>query len=146
MLPAGAHLTLLDASSAMLERGRRRLGPFGTSERVALRVGDLCQLPFEVGAVQRIFHFGVLHCLDQPSRALSEFRRALHPLGELWLSSLVLGRPLGDRLLGRLHEGRHIGVPKSAQEVLDLVQSEGFRVERHWTRGSLLFLRAAHRH
>ncbi len=136
-------LTLYDASRGMLERGRRRLEAQGTRlDHVRFVQGDLERLPFREASFSVVFHFGVLHCLDRPSRAIDEFHRALIPGGRLYLSCLVLGRSRGDQLLGRLARAGHIAKPRTRREVDRMLARSGFRIMRARSIGSFYFLEA----
>jgi len=78
----GAIVTGLDASPAMVELARRRLG-----EHADLHVADLSQpLPFADGAFDDVVVSLVLHYLQDWTAPLAELRRVLKPGGRLMLS------------------------------------------------------------
>lgn len=78
----GAIVTGFDASPAMVELARRRLG-----ERAALHVADLSQpLPFADAAFDDVVSSLVLHYLRDWTAPLAELRRVLKPGGRLILS------------------------------------------------------------
>ncbi|MGW4501083.1 class I SAM-dependent methyltransferase [Micromonospora sp. NPDC004336] len=78
----GAVVTGFDASPAMVELARKRLG-----EDADLRVADLGQpLPFDDGAFDDVVASLVLHYLRDWKAPLSELRRVLRPGGRLLLS------------------------------------------------------------
>jgi SAM-dependent methyltransferase len=78
----GAIVTGFDASPAMVELARQRLG-----EDAALHVADLSQpLPFADGAFDDVVASLVLHYLRDWTAPLAELRRVLKPGGRLILS------------------------------------------------------------
>ena len=78
----GAIVTGVDASAAMLELARRRLG--GDAD---LRVADLGDpLPFADGAFDDVIASLVLHYLEDWTAPLAELRRVLRPGGRLIVS------------------------------------------------------------
>ncbi|MFK5688321.1 class I SAM-dependent methyltransferase [Ornithinimicrobium sp. LYQ92] len=82
LLARGAHVSGVDASAAMVDLARGRLG-----EEVDLRVADLgAPLPFEDAAFDVVVASLVLHYLQDWSVALSELRRVLRPGGRLLVS------------------------------------------------------------
>jgi SAM-dependent methyltransferase len=131
-------LTLLDASIGMLNRARRRLG----ARRTEWVQADLRALPFGPARFANVFHFGVLHCIDDAALVLHELARVTHPGGRLSLSSLTLGRPRGDAFLRRLARSRHVAEPRRPEQVLDAVQEAGFALRSHHQHGSFLFIEA----
>jgi SAM-dependent methyltransferase len=131
-------LTLLDASSGMLARARRRLDPH-EAEWVQ---GDLRALPFEAEHFANVFHFGVLHCISETARVLSELARVTRPGGKLFLSCLVLGRSRGDAFLRRLERARHVAEPRRAEHYVIAIEQAGFTLRTQRLRGSFLFVEA----
>ncbi len=78
----GAKVTGFDASAAMIELARQRLG-----EDATLHVADLSQpLPFTDGAFDDVVASLVLHYLQDWAAPLAELRRVLRPGGRLILS------------------------------------------------------------
>jgi SAM-dependent methyltransferase len=133
-------LTLLDASATMLARAARRLGPPAGPTRFMR--ADLRTLPFEPARFAAVFHFGVLHCLDERARVLSELARVVRPGGRLFLSCLTLGRPRGDAFLRRLARAGQVATPFEAQHVLETTERAGWKLLERRQRGSFLFLEA----
>lgn len=79
---AGAVVTGLDASAAMIELARRRLG-----DDADLHVADLAApLPFPDGAFDDVVASLVLHYLEDWAGPLAELRRVLRPGGRLLVS------------------------------------------------------------
>lgn len=84
----GAVVSGIDASAAMLELARRRLG-----EDADLRVADLGEpLPFADAEFDDVVASLVLHYLQDWSGALAELRRVLRPGGRLMVS---VNHPVG---------------------------------------------------
>lgn len=78
----GAEVTGVDASTAMLELARQRLGP-----DTDLRLADLASpLPFADGAFDDVVASLVLHYLQDWGPTLTELRRVLTPGGRLLVS------------------------------------------------------------
>lgn len=78
----GAIMTGVDASPAMLDLARRRLGPDAD-----LRLADLSRpLPFADASFDDVVSSLVLHYLEDWSAPLAELRRVLTPGGRLILS------------------------------------------------------------
>jgi len=135
-------LTLLDGSSAMLARARRRLRSSADDPRIQLIQGDLYALPFASARFANVFQFGVLHCLERPERSLAELSRVAQPGAPLFLSCLVLGRKRGDAFLVRLQRAGHIAAPRTSDEVKTLIEHAGFSVKSSKILGSFLFVEA----
>lgn len=71
----------IDASDAMVAAAARRSGRANT----AYLRGDACALPFEDGTFDAACSAGVIHLLEEPTRALEEIVRVLAPGGRLAL-------------------------------------------------------------
>jgi SAM-dependent methyltransferase len=82
LLAKGAVVTGFDASPAMVELARQRLGG-----KAAVQVADLSRpLPFADGAFDDVVVSLVLHYLRDWTAPLAELRRVLRPGGRLMLS------------------------------------------------------------
>ncbi len=78
----GAHVTGFDASPAMVDLARNRLG-----EGAAIHVADLAErLPFDDAEFDDVVTSLVLHYLPDWTAPLAEMRRVLRPGGRLLLS------------------------------------------------------------
>jgi ubiquinone/menaquinone biosynthesis C-methylase UbiE len=78
----GAIVTGFDASPAMIDLARHRLG-----EDADVRVGDLGQpLPYDDGSFDEVVASLVLHYLEDWAGPLAELRRVLRPGGRLLVS------------------------------------------------------------
>lgn len=85
---AGCRVSGLDASPAMLEVARRRLG-----STASLRLGDATHLPFPDHAFDLVLASTVLHEMPAEVRAatLGEMRRVLRPGGRILLTDFEAG-------------------------------------------------------
>jgi SAM-dependent methyltransferase len=104
---AGARLSGIDLTSRAVEHVRKRLGLFGLTSRLA--TGDAENLPFESGAFDVVYAWGVIHHSPDTPRAVAEIHRVLRPGGQarimiyhtwslvgymLWMRyALLRGRP-----------------------------------------------------
>jgi len=107
----GAQVSGFDASAAMLELARRRLGP-----DVDLRVADLGEpLPYPDAAFDDVVASLVLHYLRDWGPALAELRRVLVPGGRLIAS---VDHPFALTLLRRLagEKADYFGVTARTEE------------------------------
>lgn len=77
---AGAHVTGVDLTDHSVRLVRRRLELEGLDGDV--RVADAERLPFEDGAFDKVYSWGVLHHTPNSDRAFSEALRVLRPGGE----------------------------------------------------------------
>ncbi len=91
---AGGSLVELDFAPSMVELAQGKTA----DPRVDFRVGDAHHLPFANGEFDKVIALALLPHLDDPKRALKEFRRVLKPGG-----LLVIAHQLGRAALDRLH-------------------------------------------
>jgi SAM-dependent methyltransferase len=140
-----ATLVLFDGSRGMLERARERLTKrsASASARAEFVHGNLLKLPFEDAKFCSVFHFGVLHCINDAEAVLSELFRATASGGRIFLSSLVLGRPRGDAFLRRLHHKGHVAAPRTPGDVISMMEKCNWKVTETALKGSFLFVGAA---
>jgi ubiquinone/menaquinone biosynthesis C-methylase UbiE len=68
-------VTAIDFDSKMVDRARRRLDGYG--ERVAVREGDVTDLPYHDGEFDAVFNFAVLHHVPDWRAGLREITRVL---------------------------------------------------------------------
>jgi SAM-dependent methyltransferase len=78
---AGAMATGVDLTNHSVELCRKRLALEGLEAEV--RVADAEALPFQTGAFDFVYSWGVLHHTPDTARALGEVQRVLRPGGEL---------------------------------------------------------------
>jgi SAM-dependent methyltransferase len=97
LIARGAIVTGIDKSRGMLALARERLG-----DAPELREADLAApLPFADGAFDRVLASLVLHYIEDWSRPLGEFCRALAPGGKLVIST---HHPFCDHVLAGGHD------------------------------------------
>jgi len=126
----------------MLRRARRRLD----SPSARFIQADLRALPFEDGTFGSVFHFGVLHCIDEAERVLGELSRVARPGARLFLSCLTLSeRKLSNTFLRRLHGAGHISPPRAASHVRAKIERANFTLRDTKQLGAFLFVDAERR-
>ncbi|HEY8153415.1 MAG TPA: class I SAM-dependent methyltransferase [Myxococcota bacterium] len=118
-------LVVLDRSLGMLRRGMARLRQLhgALPRHVAFLQADASALPFRAGSLATVICHGALHVFSSPSDVCAEWLRVLRPGGQLFVSSLVRGRWLGDRYLALLHRAGEVTRPRSAAEVARFVEA-----------------------
>lgn len=114
---------VVDLSLEMLRRGKERL----TEEigRIPAHIvfvqADALDLPFEDGSFETILCHGGYHLFPFRDKIVSEWKRTLNPAGQLFATSLVNERWLGNvylTLLSRLGEvNKPISATQFSQEV-----------------------------
>lgn len=135
----GATVTGMDASAAMLDLARQRLGA-----DVALHLADLNDpLPFDDAAFDDVVASLVLHYLEDWAPALTQMRRVLRPGGRLLVSvdhpfvAYTISEPRPDYFATTGYEfewtldGRRVPMRfwrKPLQGMLDAFASAGFRL------------------
>ncbi|HEV7585911.1 MAG TPA: methyltransferase domain-containing protein [Solirubrobacteraceae bacterium] len=77
----------VDASPAMVDSTAARAGEHGVLDRVAVRVADVHELPFETDHFDLVVAVGVIPWLHSPADAVAEMARVLRPGGELVLTA-----------------------------------------------------------
>jgi ubiquinone/menaquinone biosynthesis C-methylase UbiE len=82
LAPAGASVTGVDISEAMLELARRR---FGGERRLRLLLGSAEDLPLEAGSADKAYSVNSLYFWKDLAAASREFARVLRPGGALAL-------------------------------------------------------------
>jgi ubiquinone/menaquinone biosynthesis C-methylase UbiE len=100
---------------------------------VSVVPGTADQLPLETGSADAVIVAGVLCSVPDVARALAEFRRVLHPEGELRFYEHVRSRRAAfaryqdgiDRVWPRLMGGCHPN-----RDTLAAIREAGFRIER----------------
>jgi S-adenosylmethionine-dependent methyltransferase len=101
----GLHITVLDASLAMLDFARRSAREAGVTKRLALKHGDAAQLAtlFEAGSFDLVLCHNVLEFVDDPSAVLQSAARALRdPSG---IISVLVRNQAGEVFKAALQEG-----------------------------------------
>ncbi|WP_226013547.1 class I SAM-dependent methyltransferase [Halomicrobium salinisoli] len=80
-LPAGASITAIDVSEAMVRRTRSRAESLGLD--VDVRVGDAQSLPFEDGSFDVILLHLIVSVVPEPKALVAEAARVLAPDGRI---------------------------------------------------------------
>lgn len=131
---------VLDRSVAMLEHGRERLIRLAgqVPDHVVFLQADAAETPLRPGAVETILCHGAYHVFPETAPIVQEWRRLLPPGGGVFVSSLTLGRFLGDRYLALLHRAGGIEKPRTtdafvAQLGAELGAEISFEVKGNFT-------------
>jgi 2-polyprenyl-3-methyl-5-hydroxy-6-metoxy-1,4-benzoquinol methylase len=101
----GFHVTLLDASEAMLDFAERAARDGGVKERIALKHGDVSQFAnlFPAGSFDVIVCHNILEFVDEPCALLRNAARTLRDPSSI-ISILVRNRA-GEVLKAAIHGG-----------------------------------------
>lgn len=119
----------IDIEPAMLRRAERRATRFPHVE-MQLMEGDMSRLAVDERSVDLCLSYGGLHCVRNPSRALSEMARCLRPGGRLLGSTFLTHGSRRQRMLLRNDD---FGLSGSAQELRDWILGCGLtdvRIDR----------------
>jgi SAM-dependent methyltransferase len=134
-------VVMLDQSIQMLRAAKTRIiklcGKVPTN--VAFLQGDILQLPFRSGSFSTVISLSVLHVIDDARKMIGELWKVLAKGGNLSLTSLVLGRSLGDRYLRFLHKSGGVALPRRSEQVLSLFAEIGIPTD-YYMRGNMLFI------
>jgi SAM-dependent methyltransferase len=135
-------VVLLDQSLQMLKAARTRLVKLTGSvpPNVVFLQGDIRELPFLPQRFQTIIALNVLHVLQDAEQMMRELESVLMPRGTISLTTLVTGRPRGDRYLRFLHRAGGVALPRGASQVLAAVEAGNLRVTGHEARGNMLLV------
>ena len=123
----GARPTIvLDRSLAMLRRARERVLAFRDEipSGLVFLQADANALPFVDGGVSTVLCQGAYHVFPETTSLTREWARVLAPGGDVFVSSLVLGRWFGDRYLGLLRRSGEIAPPRTAAEFRERIERE----------------------
>ncbi len=132
----------IDISDGMRAAAEKRLRLAGLAERVELRTGDACELPFGAGSMNAVFMSFTLELFDTPEIpiVLSECCRVLAAGGRICIVSLAAEQPLD--FASRLYEWAHARFPRlvdcrpiAAREALEAAGFRLLSVERRSTWG-----------
>jgi ubiquinone/menaquinone biosynthesis C-methylase UbiE len=118
LAPFVARVIAVDASAAMLQAARKRLGGV---DNIELRRGELEALPIDDARLDAATLMLVLHHVPEPERALGEIARVLKPGGR----AIVVDMLPHDRESYRQQMG-HVWLGFSDDHVRRLFQQAGF--------------------
>ena len=101
----GFHVTLLDASEAMLDFAVRAARQAGVTERIALKHGDAVQLAtlFDAGSFDLVLCHNILEYVDDPCAVLRSAARALR--GPSSIISVLVRNQAGEVLKAAIQDG-----------------------------------------
>jgi ArsR family transcriptional regulator len=116
--PYVKHVIAVDSSPDMLEAAQQRLG---AARNVALRQGELENLPIDAGELDAAMLSLVLHYSPSPGRALSDVARALVPGGRV----LVVDMLPHDRQDYQQQMG-HVWLGFSEKQITKFLTTAGF--------------------
>jgi ubiquinone/menaquinone biosynthesis C-methylase UbiE len=137
-------VVLVDQSLGMLREARSRLERLELPREAPLLLlqADIRDLPFRNNVFETVLSMGMLHLFPEPGRIMGELKRVIAPSGALFLSSLVLGRPVGNLYLRLLHFSGEVARPRSSGDVRTLVHRYIPGPLRVRQKGSMLFVEA----
>ncbi len=118
LAPFVARVIAVDASAAMLQSAKKRLGGF---DNIDLRRGEIEALPIDDAKLDAATLMLVLHHLPQPEKALSEIARVVKPGGRL----LVVDMLPHDRENYRQQMG-HVWLGFSEDHLTRMLRDAGF--------------------
>jgi S-adenosylmethionine-dependent methyltransferase len=101
----GLHVTVLDASEAMLDFAERAAREAGVTERIALKHGDAVQLAtlFDAGSFDVILCHSILEYVDDPRAVLRTAARALRDSSSI--ISILVRNQAGEVLKAAIQDG-----------------------------------------
>jgi 2-polyprenyl-3-methyl-5-hydroxy-6-metoxy-1,4-benzoquinol methylase len=117
--PRARSVTGWDLSPASVRETQQALQQLGVRRELKLEVRDLFDSAVVGAAFDAVVFSEVLEHLEEPVRALRAIRAVMRPGGRLYLN-VPVNSPAPD----------HLFLLRSPEEVIDLVQAEGFAVER----------------
>lgn len=82
------HLTATDYASKMLARAERKCRRSGF-DNCEFEFADICNLSYEDDSYDKVVAANVIHLLDDPAKAMEEFRRIVKPGGEIIIPTYV---------------------------------------------------------
>ena len=132
---------MLDQSIQMLRAAKSRLLQLcgEVPSKVVFLQGDILNLPFLAGSFSSVISLSVLHVIEDAHAMIGELWKVLAGVGKLSLTSLVLGRPLGDMYLRFLHRSGGVSSPRESSQVLTIFSEMGIPTD-HYNRGNMLFI------
>lgn len=135
-------VVMLDQSIEMLRAAKSRLAKLctGIPPNIVFLQGDILDLPFQPQSFITVVSMSVLHVLDDGRAMLGELTRVWDEAdGNLAVTSLVLGRAIGDRYLRFLRKKEGVADPRTAGEVVAFFSEMGLPTD-HYVRGNMMFI------
>jgi ubiquinone/menaquinone biosynthesis C-methylase UbiE len=132
---------MLDQSIQMLRAAKSRFIKLSgeVPSNVVFLQGDILQLPFRPGSFNTVISMSVLHVIDDARAMISELSKVRSNDGKLSLTSLVLGRSVGDKYLQYLHKSGGVASPRNTDQVLEFFSEKGIPIS-HYVRGNMMFI------
>lgn len=137
-------VVMLDQSIEMLRAAKSRLIKLCSAipPNIVFLQGDILDLPFQPNSFSTVVSMSVLHVLDDGRTMLSELTRVWDQEdGNLALTSLVLGRAIGDRYLRFLRKKEGVADPRTDAEVVAFFSELGLPTD-HYLRGNMMFIQS----
>ena len=136
-------ILLCDFSTEMLKMGKKRLESYGTipSEISFIRANAL-DMPLANKSMQTVVSYGFINVIENRTDLLNEIHRILKPNGNLHITSLCTNRKLSARYLKLLHKKGHVATPLSSEELINIVNNNGFSVTKHTVKGGIVYISA----
>ena len=135
-------VVMLDQSIEMLRAARSKLAKLctGIPPNIVFLQGDILELPFQPQSFSTVVSMSVLHVLDDGRTMLGELKRVWdEENGNLAVTSLVLGRAIGDRYLRFLRKKEGVTDPRTAGEVVAFFSEMDLSTD-HYVRGNMMFI------
>ncbi|MGD1992024.1 MAG: class I SAM-dependent methyltransferase [Anaerolineae bacterium] len=134
-------VVMLDQSIQMLRAAKSRLIELRTEvpPNIVFLQGDVLQLPFRRESFSMVISMNVLHVLDEAEAMIDDLWKVLAPGGRLSVTSLILGRSVGDQYLRLLHRSGGIASPRDSRQVLAAFSEVGIPTS-HYVRGNMMFI------
>jgi ubiquinone/menaquinone biosynthesis C-methylase UbiE len=132
---------MLDQSIQMLRAAKSRLiGLCGeVPSNVVFLQGDILHLPFTPQSFNTVFSLSVLHVIDNMHLMIGELWKVLKQEGNLSLTSLMLGRSVGDKYLRYLHQSGGVASPRNLRQILGVFSDLRIPTD-HYVRGNMVFI------
>ena len=96
-------------------------------------------MPFLAGSFSSVISLSVLHVIDDAHAMIGELWKVLARGGKLSLTSLVLGRSIGDMYLRFLHRSGGVSSPRDISQVLTIFSEMGIPTDQY-RHGNMLFI------
>ena len=136
---------VLDLSLAMLQKGAERLRTSlgHIPGNIAFLQADALDLPIADGKISTLLSHGSFHLLPSIETAVAEWKRVLSNEGNIFVTSLVRERWLGNQYLKLLHRAGEVSAPRTAEEVQSILSNGlGVPIEKEIS-GNFVFVRGS---
>ena len=140
-------VALVDRSTGMLRRGRKRLGPSPgvLPPRIGMVQADGAMLPLRRGTFEAILSLNLLHVPCDRTAIVAEWARCLLPgRGRLFVTSLVRSGRWSDAWLSLLHRAGELGTPLTLDQLRETVAGQWAVIESERLEGNMCFLVVRH--